>query len=177
MKKLIPFAFLLFFCWQFIGAGIYFKTSLHQIRSQAKIMVKKSTTQCQTITLTHQEYQELTWIKKNEFKWGKHLFDVRTVNKLENTVQIVCLMDLLEKELFEKYTLQLEKNHPDKHSPSKQILWQKVLSTFFLRQTIEPYSYPLFRVNRDQKTMISRAVKCSLPHLQTIFIPPIYHHS
>jgi hypothetical protein len=103
MRNRIALVFLLFFIWQLIGVTTWFELSRVSIRKEIKTRIKARITEKDLIHLyfSPDQLKNLTWIKKNEFRFNGQLYDVVHRSIQENgSVLLKCIDDIKEKVLF-----------------------------------------------------------------------------
>ena len=103
MRNRIALVFLLFVTWQLVGVTTWFELSRVSIRKEIKTRIKARVPEKDLIHLSFSQDQlkNLTWLKKNEFRFNGHLYDVVHRSIQENgSVLLKCIDDVKEKVLF-----------------------------------------------------------------------------
>lgn len=173
MKKILSFTVLLFFCWQFVGSYLYFETARHDIREKAKQMMKSSISNFQTLQLTPKEFKTVIWIKEHEIQFQSNLYDVKSITKNGNQIDIVCILDKDEIRLISHYSNQIQSNQNDQENNTGTLLWHKVLNTVFLSTSFDSELF-ILQTELTSNLKIPYIENQSSPHLKSIFTPPIY---
>ena len=103
MRNRIALVFLLFVTWQLVGVTTWFELSRVSIRKEIKTRIKARIPEKDLIyhSFTPDQLKNLTWLKKNEFRFNGHLYDVVHRSIQENgSVLLKCIDDIKEKVLF-----------------------------------------------------------------------------
>lgn len=103
MRKLISILFLLFFFWGIIGFFIHIEIKHSAIKKEIKTALKQSVPIDNLIVFKFdkKEFDNLTWIKNNEFKFEGKLYDVVNKRIDQNTILVECISDTMEDALFQ----------------------------------------------------------------------------
>lgn len=136
-------------------------------------MIKNSTGDFHTLQFSFQEYQEITWINKHEFKFKSNLYDVRSITKRSEHINIVCLLDKDENQLINHYSNQIQPNQNDKESDTGSLVWNKILNSIYLPGTFYSIKHSEAFVSNSKHNIPYKDHQSS-PHLKSIFSPPIY---
>lgn len=135
--------------------------------------MKSSTSNFQTLQLSNKEFKKVVWIKKHEFQYKSHLYDIQSIRQSKGNVTILCIQDNDEERLISHYSKQIQNHQKDSKKNTGSSVWHKLLSSVYLPIYTESNPFlilkePYFKIN------IVYLKPFSLPHLSCIFNPPIY---
>lgn len=177
MRRFVIGAFILFFLWGVLGFFIHIEIKHTIIKKQIKTSLKQSVPEDELIYFEFKtsEFENLTWIKKNEFKYGDGMFDIVSKKIAQGKVLLKCISDKKEKKLFKDLEQLVEegvwKNNNSKNSNS---CFVKLLKT--------PYYLPNFNLElpiqskpeMDRLSYLSISEKLALGFKRSIYFPPDY---
>lgn len=118
MRKLLASVLLVIVLWQLLGFAGYFEISRYQIRKEIKTLLKNGVDKKDLINFdfTSTEYASLKWVKKNEFVYGDHFYDVVREEKDKGSYSLQCISDDMETVLFAKLDQTVSLNQTKKNS-------------------------------------------------------------
>jgi len=117
---------------QLIGFTAYFEVSHYLIRKEVKSIIKQGVPEENRVifTFTSAQMNALQWVKKNEFRLGKRMYDVIETKTLANgTTELQCISDIQEERLFVNLSFSVGRNMgDDQHSTPYTTLF-KIIQT------------------------------------------------
>ncbi|MEN9400841.1 MAG: hypothetical protein RL632_1944 [Bacteroidota bacterium] len=117
---------------QLIGFTAYFEVSHYLIRKEVKSIIKQGVPEENRVifTFTSAQMNSLQWVKKNEFRLGKRMYDVIETKTLANgTTELQCISDIQEERLFANLSFSVGRNMgDDQHSTPYTTLF-KIIQT------------------------------------------------
>ncbi|NBX81228.1 MAG: hypothetical protein EBQ94_12800 [Flavobacteriales bacterium] len=121
MKTLFSFLLLTLMTYNFVGlfpTYSYFESS-NKIEIEKRIKVAKVNNDFTELNLDQKSFDELVWVKKNEFRYNGHLYDF--VNKKidkEGNIIVYVIDDTKEKHRIDNYNNHIG-NNSSNSSPTK----------------------------------------------------------
>lgn len=103
MRNQIALVFLLFVTWQLVGVTTWFELSRNSIRKEIKKRIEAKIPERGLIhfSFSPDQLENLAWLKKNEFRFNGHLYDVVHRSIQENgNILLKCIDDIKEKVLL-----------------------------------------------------------------------------
>lgn len=130
MRKLLASFLLVIVLWQLLGFAGYFEFSRYQIRKEIKTLLKNGVDKKDLIffSFTSTEYASLKWVKKNEFVFGDHFYDVVREDKGKGNYILQCISDDMETVLFAKLDQTVSMNQSQKNN-GVIINWFEILTS------------------------------------------------
>lgn len=173
MKKFGSILIFLFFCWQFIGSYLYFENEKRIILLEAKRKIENSTTHFTTLHFTRKEFNQIIWVKKNEFKFESNMYDVKSIVKQKDGINVICIADKAEKRFMQHSAnlFQIKKTTNNVESPFP--LWDKLVDSDYFLSIFKVKLFIFQEEMNTGKTLFHLIEKLSSKHLQAIFTPPI----
>jgi len=126
-----PFLFLLLII-QLIGFTAYFEVSHYLIRKEVKSIIKQGVPEENRVifTFTSAQMNGVQWVKKNEFRLGRRMYDVIATKTLANgTTELQCISDIQEDRLFANLSLTVGRNMGDEHHSTPYTTLFKIIQT------------------------------------------------
>ena len=128
----MPSVLFLLLIIQLIGFTVYFEVSHYLIRKEVKSIIKQGVPEEKRVifTFTSAQMNGIQWVKKNEFRLGKRMYDVIETKSLANgTTEMQCISDIQEERLFANLSLTVGRNMgDDQHSTPYTTLF-KIIQT------------------------------------------------
>lgn len=128
----MPSVLFLLLIIQLIGFTAYFEVSHYLIRKEVKYIIKQGVPEENRVifTFTSAQMNALQWVKKNEFRLGKRMYDVIETKKLANgTTELQCISDIQEDRLFANLSLTVGRNMGDEHHSTPFTTLFKIIQT------------------------------------------------
>lgn len=132
MKKTLQILFLIIFCWQIAGVFLHFQASQQIIKNKSKKFLLESTNLI-SINIKKEDYKQIIWINKKEFRYGSELFDMKSISTKNNRIVIKCFNDKKENKLI-KSTLNKNQNKDSKNKSNQLSI--KILAQTFIGNNI-----------------------------------------
>jgi hypothetical protein len=117
---------------QLIGFTAYFEVSHYLIRKEVKSIMKQGVPEENRVvfTFTSTQMNSLQWVKKNEFRLGKRMYDVIETKTLVNgRTELQCISDLQEERLFASLSFSVGRNMGNDHQSTPYTTLFKIIQT------------------------------------------------
>lgn len=117
---------------QLIGFTAYFEVSHYLIRKEVKSIIKQGVSEENRIifTFNSSELKALQWVKKNEFRLGRRMYDVIEKSTLSTgEIEFQCISDIQEERLFANLSFTVSRNMGDDHHQTPFASLFKILVT------------------------------------------------
>ncbi len=132
---------------QLIGFTAYFEVSHYLIRKEVKSIIKQGVPKNNRVVFifTSTQMNSLQWVKKNEFRRGKRMFDVIKTRTLANgEIELQCISDLQEERLFENLSFSVGRNMGDDNQSTPYTTLFKIIQTPALLNEPSKIVEPIF---------------------------------
>jgi hypothetical protein len=132
VRKLVPSVLFLLLIIQLIGFTAYFEVSHYLIRKEVKSIIKQGVPENNRVifTFTSAQMNSLQWVKKNEFRLGKRMYDVIETKTLANGLtELQCISDIQEERLFATLSFSVGRNMGDDHHSTPYTTLFKIIQT------------------------------------------------
>jgi len=125
---------------QLIGFTAYFEVSHYLIRKEVKSIIKQGVPEENRVifTFTSAQMNALQWVKKNEFRLGKRMYDViETKTSANGTTELQCISDIQEERLFANLSFSVGRNiGDDQHSTPYTTLFKIIQTPALLNEQL-----------------------------------------
>lgn len=174
MKKLVNISIILLFAWQFIGVFIYFGVSIIRVKQEAQLILSKNNKKkIQTLAFTPNEYKQIVWIDKKEFRYQSNLYDVKKIHRTTKKTLIACYLDTKENKLLQVQQDVFGLDTSQDNNKTSQTVLLKIIQTPFLSNLEAVKISLLFPQELKEKPFFIYTIKNYLVALNPSFKPPI----
>jgi hypothetical protein len=128
----MPSVLFLLLVIQLIGFTAYFEVSHYLIRKEVKSIIKQGVPEENRVifTFTSTQLNALQWVKDNEFRIGKTMYDVVETKTLANgSTELQCISDIQEERLFASLSFSVGRNMGDDHQSTPYTTLFKIIQT------------------------------------------------
>lgn len=162
---------------QLIGFTAYFEVSHYLIRKEVKSIIKQGVLEENRVifTFTSAQLNTLQWVKENEFRIGKRMYDVVETKTLANgRTELQCISDIQEERLFASLSFSVGRNMGDDHPSTPYRTLFKTIQTPALLNEPSKIVESIFVVLNSRhffaySAPVSKEFKCSVEQPPCMF--------